>query len=96
MPRLRPTGPSQVGYGDGLVKGRTPATEVKRPRWGTIDLADPYLSGKGLKMIIFMENIAPPPPLVQVPDEEISKLAERLTQDDRWVKNLIAGLAGVL
>lgn len=46
-------------------------------------------------MMIFMEKIAPPP-LVQVPDEEIRKLAERLTQDDRWFKNLIAGLAGVL
>jgi hypothetical protein len=44
-----------------------------------------------------LEKIAPPPPLVQViPDEEISKLAERLAQDDRWVKHLIAGLAGIL
>jgi hypothetical protein len=46
-------------------------------------------------MMISMEKIAPPP-LVKVSDEEISKLADRLTQDDRWVKNLIAGLAGVL
>jgi hypothetical protein len=47
-------------------------------------------------MMIFLEKIAPPPLLVQVPDEEISKLAERLAQEDRWVKNLIDGLAGIL
>jgi hypothetical protein len=48
-------------------------------------------------MMIFMENIEPPPPLVQVPDDEIiSKMAERLAQEDRWVKNLIDGLAGIL
>ena len=47
-------------------------------------------------MMIFMEKIAPPPPLIQVPDEEISKLAERLAHEDRWVKNLIDGLAGIL
>jgi hypothetical protein len=48
-------------------------------------------------MMIFMEKIDLPQPLVQVTDEEIvSKLAERLAQDDRWVKNLIDGLAGIL
>jgi hypothetical protein len=47
--------------------------------------------------MIFMEKIEPPAPLVQVADEEItSKLAERLAQEDRWVKNLIDGLAGIL
>jgi hypothetical protein len=46
-------------------------------------------------MMIFMEKIAPPP-VVQLADEEIIKLAERLAQDDRWVKNLIDGLAGIL
>jgi hypothetical protein len=47
-------------------------------------------------MMIFMEKIEPPP-LVQVTDEEIiSKMAERLAQEDRWVKNLIDGLAGIL
>jgi hypothetical protein len=48
-------------------------------------------------MMIFIEKIERPPPLFQVTDEEaISKLAERLAQDDRWVKNLIDGLAGIL
>ena len=48
-------------------------------------------------MMIFMEKIEPPPPLSLVTDEEIiSKLAERLAQEDHWVKNLIDGLAGIL
>jgi hypothetical protein len=48
-------------------------------------------------MIILMEKIEPPPALFQVADEEtVSKLAERLAQEDRWVKNLIDGLAGIL
>jgi hypothetical protein len=46
-------------------------------------------------MIIYQEEIAPPPALP--PDEEQIKLiAESLAGDDRWVKNLIDGLAGIL
>jgi hypothetical protein len=49
-----------------------------------------------LELLIYRQSsFAPPPPLAQVPDEDISKLAERLTQDDRWLKNLIAGSAGI-
>ena len=49
-------------------------------------------------MIFFTEKIAPPPPIIAVvtDEEQISKLAEDLVQDDRWVKRLIDGLAGVL
>jgi hypothetical protein len=48
-------------------------------------------------MMIFMEKIEPPPLIVHVMDEDmISKMAERLAQEDRWVKNLIDGLAGIL
>jgi hypothetical protein len=48
-------------------------------------------------MMILMEKIELPPPLVHVADEEtIGKLAERLVDEDRWVKNFIDGLAGVL
>jgi hypothetical protein len=46
-------------------------------------------------MIICQEQIEPPanPPL----DEEQAKLiSESLASDDRWVKNLIDGLAGIL
>jgi hypothetical protein len=46
-------------------------------------------------MKVYQEKIAPParPP----PNEEQMKLiAESLARDDRWVKNLIDGLAGIL
>jgi hypothetical protein len=48
-----------------------------------------------IDMILFNEtNIAPP---LVVPDKEaIQKRADDLAQEDRWVKNLIDGLAGVL
>ncbi len=45
-------------------------------------------------MIVFMEKIAPPP--TAVAEEAVRKLAERLVAEDRWVKNLIDGLAGIL
>jgi hypothetical protein len=46
-------------------------------------------------MVVYQEKIAPPPALA--PDEEQVKLiAESLARDDRWVKNLIDGLAGIL
>jgi hypothetical protein len=44
-------------------------------------------------MMVYQEKIAPP----GKPDEERIKLiAEALVRDDRWVKNLIDGLAGIL
>jgi hypothetical protein len=48
-------------------------------------------------MMVFMEKIAPPPPLVPLTDEEQLKLKfEALASDDLWVKNLIDGLAGAI
>ena len=44
-------------------------------------------------MIVFMEKIALPPTTVD--EEAVRKLAERLVED-RWVKNLIDSLAGIL
>jgi hypothetical protein len=45
--------------------------------------------------MIYQETIAPPANFP--PDEERMKLiAESLAIDDRWVKKLIDGLAGVL
>jgi hypothetical protein len=47
-------------------------------------------------MIIFMERIEPPPP-VPVSDAESVKLRmEAIAKEDRWVKNLIDRLAGVV
>ena len=47
-------------------------------------------------MIVFTEKIAPPPPGIDTDEETVRKLAENLVQDDRWVKNLIDGLTGLL
>jgi hypothetical protein len=43
-------------------------------------------------MMIYLEKIAPPPPLPLTDDE----LKLRAINEDRWVKNLIDGLAGTL
>jgi hypothetical protein len=46
-------------------------------------------------MMVYQEKIPPPPD--STPDEEQMKvIAESLANDDRWVKNLIDGLAGIL
>jgi hypothetical protein len=42
-------------------------------------------------MMIYQEKIAPP---VTVKEQKL--IAETLASDDRWIKNLIAGLAGIL
>jgi hypothetical protein len=42
-------------------------------------------------MMIYLEKIAPPPPLPLADEELKLKINE-----DRWVKNLIDGLAGTL
>ena len=48
-------------------------------------------------MTFFTEEIITPPPIAVVLDKEtIRKRADDLAQEDRWVKNLIDGLAGVL
>jgi hypothetical protein len=45
-------------------------------------------------MNVFTEETAAPPTAVD--EDAVRKLAERLVQEDRWVKNLIDGLAGIL
>ena len=48
-------------------------------------------------MMVDFENIAAPRPPVPLTDEEqIQRTAELLTEDDRWVKNFIDRLAGVI
>ena len=47
-------------------------------------------------MIVFTEKIAPPPPFPAGDEEAARKLAKNLVDEDRWVKNLIDGLAGIL
>jgi hypothetical protein len=50
-------------------------------------------------MIMFTETIAPPPPLIPLTDDEQMKLdlvIADLLQEDRWVKDFIDRLAGVI
>jgi hypothetical protein len=46
-------------------------------------------------MMVFMEKIDPPP-RAGLDENEVRKLAEILVPEDRWVKNLIEGLARIL
>jgi hypothetical protein len=46
-------------------------------------------------MMIFIEQIDPPPPPPTSTERSRAKV-EALESEDRWVKNLIDGLAGVL
>jgi hypothetical protein len=62
---------------------------------GTIDSADSWFMRKGNLMIVYQEKIAPP--LVPLTNEEQMKLiAESMANEDRWVKNFIERLAGVI
>jgi hypothetical protein len=48
-------------------------------------------------MMIFMEKIDRPPPLVPSTDEELLQLKmEATASEDLWVENFIARLAGVV
>jgi hypothetical protein len=48
-------------------------------------------------MLIFIEQIEPPPPLVSPTDDGQLKLRlEAIAEEDRWVKNFIDRLAGVI
>jgi hypothetical protein len=48
-------------------------------------------------MILFMEKIEPPPPPIQLTDEERWKLKmEAIENEDLWVKNFIDHLGGVV
>jgi hypothetical protein len=45
-------------------------------------------------MMIFQEKI--PPPLAVLADKEQKLATESLASDDRWIKNIIDGLTGIL
>jgi hypothetical protein len=45
-------------------------------------------------MMIYQEKI--PPPVALLAHEEQKHIAQSLANDDRWVKNLIDGLTGIL
>ena len=48
-------------------------------------------------MMVFMEQIEPPPPLVSpTVDEQLQLRLEAIAEEDRWVKNFIDRLAGVI
>ena len=48
-------------------------------------------------MKVFIEKIDPPPPPAPLTDEEeLTSKLEALASDDRWVKNIIEALAGVI
>lgn len=46
--------------------------------------------------MMFIENDDPPPPLPLTDDDQLKLKIEALAGDDRWVKNMIDGLAGTL
>jgi hypothetical protein len=45
-------------------------------------------------MMIYQEKI--PPPVALATDEELKLIAESLANDERWIKNFIDGLNGIL
>jgi hypothetical protein len=48
-------------------------------------------------MMVYQEKIAPPPPLALLTaGKQLQLKIEALASDDRWVKDIIDGLAGVL
>ena len=46
-------------------------------------------------MMIYQEKIAPPPPPLSE-DEQMKLRMDAMASEDRWVKNVIDGLAGVI
>jgi hypothetical protein len=44
--------------------------------------------------MIYQEKI--PPPVAVPTDEELRLIAESLANDERWIKNFIDGLTGIL
>ena len=46
--------------------------------------------------MMFVEKNAPPPPLPLTDEDQLRLKTEALARDDRWVKSMIDGLAGVL
>jgi hypothetical protein len=46
--------------------------------------------------MMFIERDDPPPPPPPTDDDQLKLKNEALASDDRWVKNMIDGLTGVL
>jgi hypothetical protein len=47
-------------------------------------------------MMIYQEKIAPPLPIRLTDDEQIKVIAEAVAEEDRWVKDFIDRLAGLV
>ena len=52
--------------------------------------------GRGYFMMIYQERIAPPLAIPLTDDEQMKVIAEAVASEDRWVKNFIDRLAGVV
>jgi hypothetical protein len=47
-------------------------------------------------MMIFTEKIAPPPAMPVTDEEQLQAIADAIENEDRWVKDFIDRLAGVV
>ncbi len=47
-------------------------------------------------MIYFMEKIDPPSPIPLTDDEQLQVIAEAFASEDRWARDFIGRLAGVV
>jgi hypothetical protein len=47
-------------------------------------------------MMIYQEKIAPPLPIRLTDDEQMKVIAEAVAEEDRWVKDFIDRLAGLV
>jgi hypothetical protein len=47
-------------------------------------------------MMIFMENIEPPPPVPLTDEEQLKVMLDAIESENRWVRNLIDRLAAVV
>jgi hypothetical protein len=97
----------QTEYGPSFHCGglRSPGNTVKvvlassrtnDPGSGTNDPGDSWLLRKGPFMMIYQEKIAPPLPIRLTDDEQIKVIAEAVAEEDRWVKDFIDRLAGLV
>src|SRR5438045_1700122 len=64
---------------------------------GTIDIRESCPCEGAPHVKVYVEKIDPPTPLSPLSSEEqLTLKLEELASDDRWVKNLIDGLAGAI
>jgi hypothetical protein len=52
--------------------------------------------GRGYFMMIYQEKIAPPLPIPLTDGEQMKVIAQAVASEDRWVKDFIGRLAGVV